>query len=592
MKNKFLASIILVTCFLTGKSQQNVDLTNLDAFIVDKNWKIAGEVSADLVEREKMTSKRGDGVLVNLPTSKLKSNLLTKAEYGDMDLELEFMMASHSNSGIYMQGRYEVQLLDSWGKVNPTYGDCGGIYQRRRKDGSQFEGHAPLINACKAPGTWQKMSISFQAPKFNSSGVKIQNAKILEVILNGYTIQKNIELTGPTGGPISEEEASKGPIMIQGDHGPVAFRNISITSFDESRVTVDKLTAKLYKGEIKPLQNFEFDGMDATTPDVSTIDVSKFTEEVGWAVVYSGTLNVENEGDYSFSLQAGGESMMKVGSTIVVSKGWSRPNWPSRSSKSISLTKGDHPFEIYYAKVDGWLPTGLGVFAESATLRSQPLHSGIDVSLLASGQGSVFLSAEKPKVTRSFMSYPVGDELEVLTHVVNVGNPNGLHYSFNTQNGSLLKIWRGNYLDVSPMWNGRGNAQAISMGSELILSNVNPIVKVDKRGVTTAYKSLGYDINTNGNPTFRYIRFDEEIKDEILSVDGKSINRTITGGQLTGLVLGTGARVEKMSDSLYSVNDKEYLIEFSGPAEILGNEGTMMLISTSESSTVTYSIIW
>ncbi len=163
MKHKILASIFLTLGFFAANAHHNVDLTNLDAFIVDKNWKIAGDVSADLTISENMTSDKGTGVLVNIPTPKKHSNLLTKAEYGDMDLELEFMMASHSNSGIYLQGRYEVQLLDSWGKVNPTYGDCGGIYQRRRKDGSQFEGHAPLINASKAPGTWQKMKISFQA---------------------------------------------------------------------------------------------------------------------------------------------------------------------------------------------------------------------------------------------------------------------------------------------------------------------------------------------------------------------------------------------------------------------------------------------
>jgi hypothetical protein len=80
------------------------------------NWKLAAAAQADLDKDEVLTTKDGTGLLVNLPGKKGAKDLYTKATYGDMDLELDYMMAKGSNSGIYLQGRYEIQLLDSWGK--------------------------------------------------------------------------------------------------------------------------------------------------------------------------------------------------------------------------------------------------------------------------------------------------------------------------------------------------------------------------------------------------------------------------------------------------------------------------------------------
>jgi hypothetical protein len=89
-------------------------------------------------------------------------------------------------------------------KVNPQSGDNGGIYERwddSKPEGQQgYDGHAPRQNASRAPGLWQHMKISFQAPRFDGQGKKISNAKIIYVWLNGVLIQDNVELAGPTRG--------------------------------------------------------------------------------------------------------------------------------------------------------------------------------------------------------------------------------------------------------------------------------------------------------------------------------------------------------------------------------------------------------
>src|SRR5690606_35316420 len=160
-----------------------------------------------------------------------------------------------SNSGIYLQGRYEIQLLDSWGVVNPTAGDNGGIYERwddSKPEGQKgFQGYAPRQNVSRAPGLWQKLNISFQAPKFDENGNKTENARILRIELNGVVIHENVELFGPTRGGMENNEKAKGPLRIQGDHGAVAFKNIQITSYDKLRPDLSNLDFLIYGGRFE-----------------------------------------------------------------------------------------------------------------------------------------------------------------------------------------------------------------------------------------------------------------------------------------------------------------------------------------------------
>lgn len=167
-----------------------------------------------------------------------------------MDLELDYMVAKGANSGIYLQGLYELQLEDSWGVNTPTSGNNGGIsgrWDEKRPNGQKgFQGYAPRQNASKAPGLWQHLKVSFQAPRFDASGKKIENAKILRAELNGVTIHEDVELLGPTRGAISNEEKATGPLRFQGDHGAVAFKNIRITPYEKPRPELVNLNYKVY----------------------------------------------------------------------------------------------------------------------------------------------------------------------------------------------------------------------------------------------------------------------------------------------------------------------------------------------------------
>ncbi len=189
-------------------------------------WTAAERVESDPADPKKLKITPGVGILVNGPTGRTV-DLVSEREFGDIDLHVEFCIPKQSNSGIYLMGRYEVQIYDSFGVEKDQYPgiECGGIYPRWI-DNKNVEGHSPLVNASKAPGQWQSFDITFRAPRFDAAGKKIENARIIKVVHNGKVIQQNVELKGPTRGPIAEDEKPAGPLRLQGDHGPVAFRNL------------------------------------------------------------------------------------------------------------------------------------------------------------------------------------------------------------------------------------------------------------------------------------------------------------------------------------------------------------------------------
>lgn len=198
---------------------------NLEAWRAPRGqWQVVADVKAGGEGERLLIGTPGEGVLVNGATGRT-SNLLSQAEHGDIEAHVEFMVPKGSNSGVYFQARYEVQILDSWGVEHPKHGDCGGIYERW-KDNRGYEGHPPRVNASRAPGQWQSFDVVFRAPRFDATGRKVANARFVKVVHNGIVVHENVEVTGPTRASTFQDEKPLGPLMLQGDHGPVAYRNL------------------------------------------------------------------------------------------------------------------------------------------------------------------------------------------------------------------------------------------------------------------------------------------------------------------------------------------------------------------------------
>jgi len=413
-----------------------ISLSDVSAFRdAGKSWQLAADVNADLNKTNVLTTSKGTGVLVNLPDKKNHgADLYTVVEHGDAELELDYLLAKESNSGIYLQGNYELQLLDSWGVPHPKAGDNGGIYERwddSKPTGQKgYEGYAPRQNASKAPGLWQHLKVSFQAPKFDASGKKMANARMLRVELNGVTIQEDVELLGPTRGAVGAEKAT-GPLRIQGDHGAVAFRNISLTN-------------------------------GLKTP-------------------------------------------------------------------------------------------------EQATNNRNPVDP-------------ILIDAPVNTVLRSFMDLPGEPRMRVV-HAVSVGSPQQVHYTYDMDKGALIQIWRGNFLDATPMWHERGDGSSRPAGA--VQRFGTPVFALAKLGTAQAawvadsagtnYRPKGYTLDENDRPTFLYKIYGATVSDAIRVLDnGQGLHRELTVQNATNgdlyARLAEGAVIEEKAKDMYLVDGKAYYL--------------------------------
>ncbi len=164
--------------------------------------------------------KAEDGILHVVPGT---GDVMSAERFTDFYLHLEFRCPdmpeakgqAKGNSGVFLQGRYEIQVLDSYGIQIPGKGDCGAVY-------NQF---APLVNACKPPLEWQTYDVFFRAPRLSGSATE---GVRLTVLQNGLVIHNNVQLPGVTGAAIDKQVHEPGPLLLQ-DHGNlVAYRNIWI----------------------------------------------------------------------------------------------------------------------------------------------------------------------------------------------------------------------------------------------------------------------------------------------------------------------------------------------------------------------------
>lgn len=580
--------------------QTSLPLTNLSDFeSKSSNWKIAGDVYVDINTNNTISTKPGTGVLVcehQQGKYGTEYDLFSKFSHGDLDLEFEFMMAKGSNSGIYLQGRYEIQLNDSWGVKTPKYYDCGGIYQRwddsKPENEKGYEGYAPRYSVSNAPGLWQKMTISFQAPRFDASGNKTENAKILFIKLNGVNIHENVVLSGVTRGSISEVETTMAPIRIQGDHGSVAFRNIKVNNFDKASGSIIDLNYSVYYGSL-PL-----------ITDLSTLkpDERGKTKELTWEVsknpndyvlLFKGKYMAPNTGKYDFWLQSAGNSYLKIDGKLIIDNKWTVTS--EQRNASIELQAGEHSFEIFNNKRDAWLKPGLGFWSAGPGFRQTPHH--IFGSLLSSGAGDpILVNANQNTVLRSFMDFAENDKSKRIVHAISVGSPSGLHYTYDLDKGALFQIWRGAFLDASPMWNDRGDGSSSPMGSLNLLSDQLVFGLGNSSAFDTTgshFKPLGYDIDEEDLPVFNYKIFGSPVSDKIRISKNKMISRELEiKSAKDGLYarIANSAKIEKISENLYALDDKKYMIQIAtGSQPKIENKS---LILSPVEGKIIYSIIF
>lgn len=603
MKKTLVSSLLLIVCCFVARpvnAQVTLPLNDLSAFkSPSPNWSIVGSVASS-PDEDAFRSTAGTGILLNTKTSTLYqagTNLLSNLQHGDMRLELDFVMPKGSNSGVYLMGRYEVQLFDSWGVKAPKASDCGGIYERWNEARSPkgYEGHPPRQNVCKAPGLWQHLDIEFQAPQFDASGKKIKNARFVKVVLNGVTIHENVELSGPTRSAAFADEKPSGPIMIQGDHGSVAFRNIRYESFDKQPVTLSPLTYAYYEGKFPSIQDNQT-ATPASKGTVAKLNYRLADKNMDFLITFSGKLTCPEAGLFTFAMPVTGKGKLAIDGQPIIEH--DRVYWRNEVvSKSVNLSAGEHSIVVSYTKDFGWGGRALGVFVSRTGMKPVSLH---EYKSLPNPDpvGEIAVEAEGETVLqRSFVMH-LGKKR---THALNVGDPTGVHYTYDLNQGNLLQVWKGEFLNATEMWHDRGEPQTSEpLGAPVYFPVMCPLVPENSSADTLndekdfLYK--GYVLNQD-KPTFTYQIGSNTYEDQLIP-DGKILNRTLTFKQLTSPLtcrLATGKVINSLGKGLYSI-DGQYFVQVpeSQSMSVAAFNGRQVLVTKVGvgNQQVKYAIVW
>ena len=318
-----------------------------------------------------------------------------------------------------------------------------------------------------------------------------------------------------------------------------------------------------------------------------TSDLSTKAEQ--FLVRYTGQLNVKEAGEYTFNLNtSGGAGLIRINGNEVV------PLSNGQGKATVSLPAGELPFELLYTKFQDWADPGLGLTLSGEGIREYLISE--DGGDLEDPVDPILIEANSPKVIRSFMNLPGGENSPnyLVTHAVSVGTPNQLHYSYDLKRGAIVQLWRGGFLDATPMWYSRGNGSSRPQGSILHLgeptmslgkvSSSQQKWAADTTGIN--FKTLGYKLDENDLPSFLYSIYGAKVEDVSRVLDNAhGIQRKISVDspvENLHVRLAGGKKIEKLSNELYMVGDKEYYIRLDNIGKtkpfVKGNDNEQELL--------------
>ncbi len=587
---------------------QKIELSDLSDFTTKgKNWQIVGDIFADRKTKHAIELTEGKGILVNQQTESERAHIFTNFEHGDLEIELEFMMPKGSNSGIYFQSRYEIQLFDSYGVENPKVRDCGSIYERwdeSRAEGKKgYEGHPTKTNTSKAPGLWQHLKIYFRAPQFDQKGKKIKNAQFEHVYHNGFLIHKNVELKGTTrAAPVKiDDEVAYAPLMIQGDHGPVAIRNIKYKSYTQDSLSLSNITYKRYQiPEDNKKLPIDLDSLKLVHEGTTDfLDVSSLNGELEdyFAIQFEADLQVTIPGDYLLKTYGHDGASLYVNDSLIVKFQSYRDSYGM-----VNLDKGMHKIKIEYFH-HKWIHR-LFVGYEGPGIFKRNFPNEVTYNPWEKKPKPTFVFAKDgPELIRSF----VMRDGKKRTHCISVGEPSGWNYSYDLSEASLLRLWKGDFLDVTHMWEKRGEPQLshplnafIEGASGVALTQLSQKDSPWKKSKNHSLDYKGYQIQSNGLPIFKYHFGSAKIEDVVKSAQSKNgITRSfsIKENNLKQLYLriAYADAIKKTPDDLYSIGGQYYLkLGENMPEPILRNinKKQELLFPVKGDTTIEYDFIW
>jgi hypothetical protein len=394
----------------------------------------------------------------------------------------------------------------------------------------------------------------------------------------------------------------------------VAIRNLKYTAYGTETVVLKDLKLLAYEN-INKISDFQTQGPKAEM-DIDVLAHLAPASRDKFAGKITGTIRVPATGAYSFNLNLAwipmdtnpnyinGAGELTIGDKKVLAV----TGRTGVADGTVTLTAGEHPFSLTYFKSSAYWyarSNDITLTVSSADIAPLALNTPLRVE---EPVGAILLSAEKgTAMQRGFMEH----QGRKRTHVIAVGEPGGANYAFDLSKGALLEIWRGGFLETTPMWHGRGETQlALPRGSVTAFAAQPSLAFLaDQQAAwpdsNAAYNNQGYDVSKTGRPVFKYALGGAHVRESLEPEDnGRKLTHSfaVTPGAETRTIwcrLAAGTDITRLDNGLYSVNGKQYFIQLSGkekPVIRTTAQQTQELLlpvkTGGKAAQVKYSIVW
>ena len=416
-----------------------------------------------------------------------------------------------------------------------------------------------------------------------------------------------MEVPLPTGGPVENNEKPLGPLMIQGDHGPVAFRNVKYRLIKEAAVSLSDITYQTWYGNFKLISDYTGLKPNASG-SLSELTCEILENENAYGTSYKGMITVSEDANYHFLLAYTGGARLLVNNQQLTN--YQSGDGSRRDESTITLKAGSYPIEIYNFKDASWLPPRLGLFVKTGAT-PKALHAfnsfppdDQPVSPILINPGS------EPRMIRAFLDFK-GEYKQRLTHTIGVGDPSGTHYVYDLKSGNLVCVWHGAFVDATPMWHDRGDGSFRPMGATQYLftnqplvflaseSAMFPVINREDEIKAGEYRGKGYVIEEGtGRPIFKYTYQGIDVEDKIYpDQQGRIIHEVNlkNRGTKPGLFykLAEGKSIQQIPNGAFAIDDKSYYIKMiKGASPKIRDVGGKQELYIPVEDSFTYSIVW
>ncbi|PPK86623.1 PA14 domain-containing protein [Neolewinella xylanilytica] len=452
------------------------------------------------------------------------------------------------------------------------------------------------------PDVWQNLEIAYLPATATTP------ALLVATYLNGNLVYyqqplPDVESGGPLTLELTEGEMSVTNLQQSGEAGKAS----SLASNGEVNLNLPLIHYAYYAVDGRPKT---FDGWATQEPAkegyISRFDLGAIREaNRDYAIRFEGNLQIPKAGPYTFHLRSSTHSALFIDGEPVVALG---PDTEGiENDGTVTLSEGTHEVRLDHYQETNWNHLLLKYsYGEQERKSFNDMPEGQAVATPRSQETTPVETDDRPYLLRSFLNFPMArvyDYTQKRTHVVNVGEADGPHYSYDLQNGALLQVWRGPFVDVSEMWEDRGEPQVVRALGPAVSFDGRPQWATDANEWPVEADGLRhrrYELDAEGRPTFIFSHGEAgEVSDHLVP-NAQGLERTLTnqtGGETLLTTIASAASIRETAPGVFETLNPGLNIQVlelaSGGLRLLKGEGTQRLVAElPPGEHLTYAIDW